>query len=613
MMKKKAKAKFNFQKPYEHVPFVKKDFLIMAILTIIYSVVAFLNLGSMNVPEKGWYPNEAESVIVDMGKECDIGRIYVHAGWIDRHIDTRKVTRTITIETSADGENFEPLETTLEIKKVFKWTAVNIETTTRYLRLTPDDNRFYMNEIAFFGGTENERFIPDRVISDNETAELLIDEQDKVKYEFSWFDGTYFDEIYHPRTAYEYITDRHPYETTHPPLGKIIISWGIMLFGMNPFGWRFFGTLCGVLMVPLTYMMGKKMLKKTSWATLACTMFTFDFMHLSQTRLATIDSYTTFFVMGSYYFMYLFISKSFYNEGFKKTVPPLLLSGIFFGLGAATKWQGIYAGVGLCILFFATFFRRYAEFRQAKSMLSEIKMRTDEEKKWLKNVKESFKPCAVKMIACGALFFVVIPFIIYFMSYLPTLNNEGVELSYFFKNQETMFNYHSTIEGEHPYMSEWWQWPFDQKPLYASSPDRMFTPKTIGKGITSFGNPLVWWLTIPSLIASLWLILKKKKGDEALWTMLVGFLAMYLPWVLVERSSFIYHFFPCVIFVVLMAVNAMKNWFEGKPKKWRAGVIIAYCVCVVVLFAIYYPVLTGLEVPKAYSEALELLPGWVLG
>ena len=610
---RKEKTKFEFQKPYEHIPFVKKDYLIMAILTLLYSITAFSNLGSMNVPENGWYPKEEESVIIDMGKECDIERIYAHIGWIDRHIDSRKVERIVNIETSSDGESFVPMETSLEIKKVFKWTACDIPMTTRYIKLTPDDNRFYLNEIAFFGATENEKFVPEKIISNNDTAKLLIDEQDKVKYEFSWFDGTYFDEIYHPRTAYEYITDRYPYENTHPPLGKVIISWGIMLFGMNPFGWRFFGTLCGVLMVPLTYMMGKKMLKKTSWATLACVMFTFDFMHLSQTRLATIDSYTTFFVMGMYYFMYLFISRSFYNEGFKKTVTPLLLSGIFFGLGAATKWQGIYAGVGLCILFFATLIRRYLEYRKARLMLSTPGAAKSEETDKLELIVKSFKPCAVKMIVCGVLFFVVIPSIIYFMSYLPTLNNEGIKISYFFKNQQTMFNYHSTIEGKHPYMSSWWQWPIDQKPLYASSPNRMFIPKGTAMGITTFGNPLVWWLTIPSLIGALWLILKKKKADEALWTMILGFLAMYLPWTLVERSSFIYHFFPCVIFVVLMAVRLMKNWYEEKPSRLRVATITVYASCVVILFALFYPVLTGIPIPEAYAEALEWLPGWVLG
>lgn len=616
LVQKKHKSNFgeiSIKKSYEHVPFVKKDYLIMAIFTVVYSVVAFWNLGSINTPQNGWYPEaKEESVTVDLGEECDIERIYINSGWIDRHVESRKIERKVKIEASVDGEAFEHL-TDAEINKVFSWRVYENPTKTRYIRLTPDDDRFYINEIAFFGKGEEEKFIPATVISENDTAKFLIDEQDRVKYEFSWFDGPYFDEIYHPRTAYEYITDRTPYENTHPPLGKIIISWGIMLFGMNPFGWRFFGTLCGVLMVPLSYMFGKKLFGKTLWASLACLMFTFDFMHLSQTRLATIDSFTTFFVMGMYYFMYLFASRSFYNESFSRVCLPLLGSGICFGLGAATKWQGIYAGFGLCVIFFAILFVRYIEFRSAKEMISAKKVRTSEEINRYKNITESFRPCAVKMIVCGVLFFVVIPAIIYTLSYIPTMNNEGMGISYMFKNQNTMFSYHSTIEGKHPYMSEWWQWAIDQKPLYASSPNRMFVPEGTAMGITTFGNPLVWWLTIPSLIGAFCLLIKKRRNDVGLWTVVMGFLAMYMPWMLVSRSSFIYHFFPCVIFVVMMAVALMKNWYEAKPQKSRAITIGIYSVAVVVLFAVFYPVLTGIPIPEAYAAALEWLPGWVLG
>lgn len=69
--------------------------------------------------------------------------------------------------------------------------------------------------------------------------------------------STYFDEIYHARTAWEHLNGVYPYEITHPPLGKIIISIGIALFGMTPFGWRFSGTLFGVLMLPVIYIFAK--------------------------------------------------------------------------------------------------------------------------------------------------------------------------------------------------------------------------------------------------------------------------------------------------------------------------------------------------------------------
>ena len=37
-------------------------------------------------------------------------------------------------------------------------------------------------------------------------------------------------------------------------------------------------------------------------------LFTFDFMHLVQTRIATIDTYGVFFILVSYYFMYRWLT-----------------------------------------------------------------------------------------------------------------------------------------------------------------------------------------------------------------------------------------------------------------------------------------------------------------
>lgn len=93
------------------------------------------------------------------------------------------------------------------------------------------------------------------------------------------------------------------------------------------------------------------MTRNTPAAALACFLFAFDFMHFTQTRIATIDVYITFFVIAMYYFMYYYCSMSFYDTPLYKTFVPLGLCGICMGLGIASKWTGIYAGCGLALLF----------------------------------------------------------------------------------------------------------------------------------------------------------------------------------------------------------------------------------------------------------------------
>ena len=107
----------------------------------------------------------------------------------------------------------------------------------------------------------------------------------------SWWNSTYFDEIYHARTGFEFMNGTVPYETSHPPLGKIFISWCISIFGMTPFGWRFAGAIAGILMLPGIYLLAKQLTKKTWAAFLSCILLALDCMHLTQTQIATIDSF----------------------------------------------------------------------------------------------------------------------------------------------------------------------------------------------------------------------------------------------------------------------------------------------------------------------------------
>lgn len=157
--------------------------------------------------------------------------------------------------------------------------------------------------------------------------------------------STYFDEIYHARTAYEHILGLEPYENTHPTLGKLIISVGIRIFGMNPFGWRFMGTLFGVLMLPALYHFLKRLFGSTFLCTAGTVLFAFDFMHYVQTRIATIDTYAVFFIILMYDAMLVFIQHDLKTDSFKKLLPPLLLSGIFMGFGIASKWTVAYGAV----------------------------------------------------------------------------------------------------------------------------------------------------------------------------------------------------------------------------------------------------------------------------
>ena len=114
-------------------------------------------------------------------------------------------------------------------------------------------------------------------------------------------------------------------------------------------------------------------------------------------------------------------------------------------------------------------------------------------------------------------------------------------------NQEFMFTFHSTLDSTHPYSSKWYEWPIMVRPI-------LYSAQVIGgyayTGISAFGNPMVWWAGIPAFLFMLYLSLKKH--DKYAGFLCISYLAQYLPWALISRYTFIYHYFPSVPFIALM-------------------------------------------------------------
>ena len=450
----------------------------------------------------------------------------------------------------------------------------------------------------------------------------------------SFRNSMYFDEIYHGRTAYEFLHGLTSYENTHPPLGKIFIALGVSLFGMNPFGWRIIGTLFGIAMVPVMYLFAKRISRSTPLSALACLLFAFDFMHFAQTRIATIDVYITFFVILMYYFMYQYSSLSFYDTPLRKTWLPLGACGVCMGLGIACKWTGVYAGAGLALIFFSTLFRRYREYLCAKKEPEGTTHGISH-----RHILQSFGPCAGRTICFCLIFFVLLPALIYLLSYIPfrDYSDRGL-FDRMLQNQNTMFGYHSTLNSTHDFSSVWYEWPILKRPIWFYS--HIVTRTAEGglrEGISSFGNPAVWWAGIPAALFTVYLWAKKKDRTSAFLT--VGYLMQYLPWFFVSRLTFIYHYFPSVPFVVLMITYSLrqgeksmdkaayglrqgKNAVDGAVKSRPAlspqksafyAAIVLYGAVALGLFFLFYPVLSGQPVEASFvAKYLRWFKSWVL-
>lgn len=589
------------QTPGEKPRLTRWDAPIMLGITLVYAATAFWQLGDTTAPATLWQGKEEQpGVVFDLGEEKQLGRFYYY-GEINYG--------TLEICFSQDGLVYgESYILEVGVHDMFKWHVVKTNTSARYAMVTVTSGDMKIYEIGF----ADENGTPYPVTTPEQKNFALIDEQTLIPQIPGYMNSMYFDEVYHGRTAYEQLHGITWYENTHPPLGKVFISWAISLLGMTPFAWRFAGTLAGVLMVPAIYYLAKLLFKKTSFAAVACLLFTFDFMHLAQTRLGTIDSYPVLFIILGFACMLRYAYMSFYHDKLWKTLVPLFFSGIFMGLGIASKWIGVYAGMGLAIFFFAIFYTRTKEYLAAKKLDPADESVSKEDKALAAGILKKYPKCALITLLACVVFFVVIPLGIYIGSYYQYLQIDGNTLEDVWQYQVHMFNYHKGVFDTHSFESPWWQWPLMLKPIWYFLGE--FEPAGTISSIASFGNPAVWW---PGLAAILWVLARAVQGygkqDKRIYIVLLGYLANYLPWVLVPRTTFIYHYFASTPFMVMAIVLFLEDFYARakKPARGKAA-IIAYVAVAIGLYVLFYPVLTGVPMPDVQAMLLKWLPSWTL-
>lgn len=573
-----------------------KDWFLALGLAGIYAIFAFWSLGSNVSANTSWEPGQGESVVLKAGGEYN--SISFLSGIGRREQSYYRVGCNFSLELSADGINWQPLGDLLVTEnswnEVYAWKERTVENPLPYLKITALDGESILNEIAF-ETVDGQGFTPIELIEGN--GQMLIDEQNTVPNTPSYYNSTYFDEIYHARTAYEHLLGVDAYENTHPTLGKLIITASISVFGMNPFGWRFAGALFGVLMLPIFYHILKRLFGKSSLAAAGLILFAFDFMHFTQTRIATIDTYAVFFILLMYDAMLVFIQKDFMKSSIKSLLVPLLLSGIFMGMGAAAKWTCIYGAVGLAVLLFAKFITSYRGAKDKSACMKRI----------------------TELCLWCVLFFITIPFAIYFAAFLPltTLpHNVNNIFGSFVGYQTHMFSYHSGLVAEHYFASPWYEWPLDLRDIWYVNTSLNSATGEISS-IACLGNPLLWWCGLVGLVAAIGFFVKERR--QALGFLLTGFGAVYLPWVLVPRLTFVYHYFTAVPFIIMALMYCIKRmsavglWARpvGKLKiTWSVVLLWGFVAVNLGMFALFYPVISGAPTTADFANALEWLPGW---
>lgn len=621
MPKNDNKSKSNIEK----APLLsKKDFIIIGILSFIFTILVFFRLGSFKAPETFYETNtENRDIVLDFGGYVDVNTLHIYLG----NLANVKVALSAYNEVTT---SWELINEEQNVGSVFQWNTVPVNYNLRYLGVVIQEEEAVFNEFVFTG--------PNGIVTPVNTHDYpeLFDEQELFHstYEKTYMDGTMFDEVYHGRTGYEFVHGLPTYETTHPQLGKCIIALGIKIFGMNPFGWRFFSAIFGIIFIPLMYCFCKLITKDTFVSTCVGIFITFDCMHYTLSRIATIDIFVAFFIVLSYYYMYKYIVEdTAYRKNtlllnasplslnvdstadgnvnslkkvkikYEKFMPknvyiPLMLSGIFIGFAIATKLTGVYAALGLLIFMVAHLIKYWPRGQAFKTFLF----------------------CLV--------FFIILPLVFYTLAYIPVVEKyaqmgstdmtfefgeNGLTIGYghtgliakTLRNTNYMLNYHKNLVATHYYSSPFYEWPLVWKPLLAAND---VVEGNLVSSVSYMGNILVWWGGLLGVFFCFFRAIAKK--DEKAGFLAISYLVQYIPWFSVSRITFIYHYLPSAIFSMLALGYSIKILIEKKPIMKK--VFMGFSVAVILIFIIFFPVISGLPISKNWGLNLRWLPEWIL-
>lgn len=366
----------------------------------------------------------------------------------------------------------------------------------------------------------------------------------------------------------------------HPPLGKWIMALlGVGPLGLRSIGWRLPSAVFGIAGVALLYLLALRLWRSVWWAGFVSLLLALDGLHIVQSRIAMLDIYLTTFITAG--MLFLVLDRERMDSGPRGRWPRVdrvfgspyrLWAGVSLGAAVATKWSGAFAlalAAVLCSAWALTGRRRGVRSAAAT---------------------------AGTLVAS----LLVVPLGVYLLSYGAFFYQHGFAVQDFVTLQLRMLRYQQQHVQIQPENSLPWTWPLLLHPV-------QYFRETAGgsvRAIVALGNPVFWWgflVLVPVGVVSLW---RRETWREALT--FGGYLAMYLPWLLVPRSQFFFYMLPAVPFMCLSVAAIARSL----PDRWARATALGFAAATTLCAIVFMPAWTGWGVPAAWPRGLGWLADW---
>ena len=371
----------------------------------------------------------------------------------------------------------------------------------------------------------------------------------------------YFDEVHYVKAARILLAMAHPQNAEHPMVGKEILAAGIALFGDSARGWRTMPALFGTLGL-FAFSRALWLASQRRFATIAGTvLLATNFAWFIQSRIAMLDIFMAAFCMMAMWQLAGAVRHP--QQGRWR----LALAGIFLGLSMGAKWSVIAPAMAPGLAFLA--------------------MRLHHGKRLLISSQGAPVP-GINLIEAG-LWLGLLPLLVYCATFLPTFfyASKPVNPWHLIDYHQTMISLQDSVVKKHTYMSAWWQWVLNLRPiwyLYEASDGAQ-------RGVLLLGNPVSMWAGLPALGWCLWAGLRRGRKDALACALL--YLAAIGMWVGNSKPvQFYYHYLlPGTFLMACLALALDDLWRRRDPRwVWAATVVLAANVAV---WAWFLPIISA--------------------
>ncbi|MBQ2201964.1 MAG: hypothetical protein II412_05275, partial [Clostridia bacterium] len=226
-----------------------------------------------------------------------------------------------------------------------------------------------------------------------------------------------------------------------------------------------------------------------------------------------------------------------------------------------------------------------------------------------KDVDLSLNDLLMTPVWC-CLFFIMIPIAVYVATnYCYYITDDCSTLSKaletLWRKQVSMYRYHADLDATHMCQSMWYQWPLAQKSVWFYSGYPMLGDVQLLSNISSTGNSAVWYVSAFGAVFAVveWFKNPACRKDRAFFVVIVGILSGLLPWALVTRCVFLYHYFSTIPFMILLTLLLLSYVEKKYPRtawfKW------AWLIAAAIVFLLMLPAVSGIPVPYGYARFIE--------